>query len=199
MTIADRIEAYARSLLGRRFPASRLMLVREQGRDVAYGRWVLGADYRNKTTYYGAFPPTFLDRLMTLFPDVDLADVLHVFSGSLPLGRYMRCDVNPANGAEFVCRVEELPSRTARRWPLVIADPPYSSLDAARYGTLMIDRAKVLAALAAIVVPGGHLAWLDQVWPMHRKTDWQTVARIAITRSTNHRVRDLTVFQRRAA
>ena len=80
---------------------------------------------------------------------------------------------------------------------LIIADPPYSSDDAKRYGTPMINRLAVLNALAEVALPGGYLAWLDQVWPQHKSEQWQTVARIAVTRCTNHRTRDLTIFQRR--
>jgi hypothetical protein len=200
MTLADRAHAYALSEHGIASPASHLQLVTEGGRDVAYGRWLIGNDYKARTAYYGAYPPRFLARVAALFPDVQGRDqVLHVFSGSLPAGEYTRCDVNPENGAELVCDVLKLPRLVPRCWRLVIADPPYSAADATFYGTRMVDRRKVLAALADIVVAGGHLAWLDQVWPMHRGDQWATVARIAITRATNHRVRDLTIFQRRAS
>lgn len=63
----------------------------------------------------------------------------------------------------------------------------------------MVNRRAVLAALANITVEGGHLVWLDTVWPMHRKAQWRTVGRIALTRSTNHRVRDISIFERTSA
>lgn len=50
-----------------------------------------------------------------------------------------------------------------------------------------------------VTKPGGHLVWLDVCWPMHRKVEWVTVGRIAIVRSTNHRVRMATIFERCAA
>jgi hypothetical protein len=40
--------------------------------------------------------------------------------------------------------------------------------------------------------------WLDQVWPMHRKDEWRTVGRILLQRSTNHRVRLVSIFERAA-
>ena len=64
------------------------------------------------------------------------------------------------------------------------ADPPYSADDAKRYGTPMVNRAKALNALAAVVPVGGHLVWLDTAWPMHSKQQWLTVGRVAIVRST---------------
>lgn len=204
MTLQDRAAAFA--LRFPEYPAAHLSLVREQRRDVLYGRWLLGADYRNKTRFYGAYPPGLLDRVQALFPDVyahgstwRTRAILHAFSGSIgDDGYYTRCDaVQPA---ELRCRVEDIASHVnGRPFQLIYADPPYSAPDAARYGTTMINRGRVLRALASVTQPGGFLCWLDTCWPMHSKREWVTVGRIAITRSTNHRTRDLTIFERRAA
>jgi len=67
---------------------------------------------------------------------------------------------------------------------------------AERYGTPMVNRRLVFNAVAHVTPPGAHLVWLDTVWPMHSKKQWITVARIAIVRSTNHRIRMTTIFQR---
>jgi hypothetical protein len=191
-------ESYNESRVGRRYPASRLRIDVERGGPVAYGTWLIGNDYRNKTRYYGAYPAGYLERVAALFPEeTDASDVLHVFSGSLPRGNYCRCDVNPANGAELQCDVLQLPRQvTHAGWRLVIADPPYTSADAARYGTPMVNRGKVFRALAGVTVRGGHVVWLDTVWPMHSKTEWRTVGRIALIRSTNHRIRLVSIFER---
>lgn len=166
----------------------------EQGRSVLYATWVIGNDYRNKTRYYGAYPNGYVDRVMALFPEVG-GDVLHVFSGSMPEGNYARCDV--AQPAEYQCSVYDLPiRRSAWQWPLIMADPPYTSEDAKKYGTPMVNRGKAMRALAEVTLPGGYLAWLDTVWPMHRKDQWLTVGRITVIRSTNHRVRLLSLFER---
>lgn len=198
LTLEDRAELFNVSM--GHWPASHVHLVNENGHGVLYGRWVLGNDYRAKNKYYGEYPPNYLARVMALFPDVWMSSdetdgsILHAFSGSLPKGKYDRCDV--MQDVEFRCRVEGLSLQTTHRWALVVADPPYSADDALKYGTVMIDRRKVLAALAQVTLPGGYLCWLDTTWPMHSKKQWLTVGRIAITRSTNHRIRDLTIFQR---
>lgn len=203
MTLRDRVEAF--QLTYRKWPASWPWVVQEKGEDVLYGIWVIGNDYRNKTRFYGAYPAGFLDRVLALFPDVraprPLNDgVLHVFSGSLPPGPYTRLDVNPAVQPDFIGSVYDAPSIfVGYHWPLVLADPPYSKADAQIYGTPMIDRRRAIAALARVVQPGGFLAWLDTCWPMHRKAEWRTAGRILIQRSTNHRARVLTLFERRAA
>lgn len=201
MTIADRIRAFRVTYA--KWPASWPYLVKEGGRDVLYATWMLGNDYRNKTRFYGAYPPGYLDRVKALFPDIDGIDVargelqiLHAFSGSLPPGAYVRCDA--VQDAECQCSVYDLTPAFSGTFPLVFADPPYSAADAAKYETGMVDRRRATAALAQVTRVGGHLVWLDTVWPMHRKAEWLTVGRIAIVRSTNHRVRMATIFERAA-
>ncbi len=196
MTLGERAAAFESAFP--KWPASWPRLVKEQGRDVLYATWLIGNDYRNATKFYGSYPPGYLARVMALFPDSTIEDsitVLHVFSGSLPAGPYLRCDCHQP--AELQCSVYDL-SRMDFDWlpRLVIADPPYSAADAERYGTAMIDRRRALSALAEVTEPGGHLVWLDQVWPMHRKAEWRTVGRITVVRSTNHRVRLASIFER---
>jgi hypothetical protein len=194
VTLTERAAAYARAFPN--WPASWPRVGQEQGRDVLYAIWLIGNDYRNKTTFYGAYPKSYLPRVMALFPDAAAEHTLHVFSGSLPAGPYLRCDVK--EDAEYPCSVYDLPQRVLPLFDLVLADPPYSAVDAQRYGTPMVNRGKALRALAAITRPGGHCVWLDCTWPMHSKEQWLTVGRIPIIRSTNHRVRLCTIFERMA-
>lgn len=194
MTLADRAAAFRLAYPGN--PASWLWPAREQGRDVLYGVWVIGNDYRNKSGYYGSYPPGFLARVLALFPDVAARDTLHAFSGSLPAGDYARCDL--VQPSEYQVTVTALPAILAGRPPfrLTVADPPYSSEDAKRYDTAGVDRRRCTAALGEVTGGGGHLAWLDTCWPMHSKRQWLTVGRILVQRSTNHRARVLSLFER---
>lgn len=218
----DLAATYNASAICRRFPASALWTVTEKKRPVAYGVWVMGNDYSTRcrckvqegvehapgarcglcgkpfAALYGAYPPGYLPRVMAMFPGIEPARTLHVFSGSLPAGPYLRCDsVRPA---DLQCEATDLPARFAAdglpKARLVLADPPYSAEDAAKYGTPMINRRRVLSALAQVTVPGGHLCWLDTQWPMHRKDEWVTAGRILIQRGTQHRARVLTIFER---
>lgn len=199
MTLQDRADAYAAAFP--QFAASHLHVVSEAGGPCLYGTWLLGNDYRVKSRYYGGYPKGYLERVMALFPGIQgPASVLHAFSGALPAGNYSRCDC--AQEAELQCRVEELPQSESFRkfgpWCLVFADPPYSQADAEKYGTPMVDRRAATAALAAVTMRGGFLVWLDTTWPMFRKTEWRTVGRICLIRSTNHRVRLVSIFERQA-
>jgi hypothetical protein len=199
MTLDARAKAYA--VMFPHNAASHLRVVKESGADVLYGTWLLGNDYRNKTQYYGAYPPSYLNRVAALFPDVTLgALILHAFSGSLPGGEYTRLDINPQVRPDVVGSVYDVATLFPhQRFRLVYADPPYTEADAVKYGTAMVDRRRAIAALADVTQVGGHLVWLDCVWPIHRKVQWRTVARISLIRSTNHRVREVSIFERQAA
>lgn len=199
MTLQERCDAYAKAYP--KWSGSWPRVIKQVGsRDGFLATWVIGNDYRNKTKFYGAYPRGYLERVHAMWPDVKLRDVLHVFSGSLPEGDYVRCD--SMQDAELRGSVYDIRSLVDRRYgeeqkfELILADPPYTAADAERYGTGMVNRGKAIRALAEVAAPGAHMVWLDTVWPMHSKKLWVTVGRIAVVRSTNHRVRMATVFER---
>lgn len=194
LILLQAVANYNKAYAGR-YPSSTLHVGIEQGRNVIYGTWVIGNDYRNKSTFYGAYPKGYLDRLAAMFPAAHTSgDILHCFSGGLPTGNYVRLDSE--QDAELRGNVADVTTLTARKFSLVIADPPYSEDDAKKYNVPLLDRGKATRALAAVVPPGGYLCWLDTVWPMHSKDLWVTVGRITVIRSTNHRVRLLSIFER---
>ena len=82
-------------------------------------------------------------------------------------------------------------------YDIVLADPLHSVEDAEHYKTSMVQRNKVMRALAAGVKPGTHVVWLDQVFAMYRKAEWDVIGMIGVVRSTNHRFRMVTIFERR--
>jgi hypothetical protein len=198
MTLAERQESYQRAFS--KWPASWPALIREQQRNVLCATWLIGNNYRNKSKLYGAYPNGYLARMAALFTDVDPDLVLHAFSGSLPAGDYERLDVVDRTGDPdgfTLGSVYDAPALFGGdQFQLVLADPPYSAADAAKYETGTVDRRRAIAALAQVTCVGGHLVWLDTVWPMHSKREWVTVGRITVVRSTNHRVRMATIFER---
>jgi hypothetical protein len=92
--------------------------------------------------------------------------------------------------------VTAMPEEWAGRFDLVLADPPYSAADAVKYDCPPPNRAKVMRELHRVTANGGNLVWLDQVWPMHRKDMWKTWGHIGLVRSTNHRMRLVSMFQK---
>ena len=61
----------------------------------------------------------------------------------------------------------------------------------------MVKRNKVLKECVKVLKSEGHLVWLDQVLPMYRKNELETVGYIGMVKSTNHRFRVITFFQKK--
>jgi len=215
---AERAELYNRA-----FP-DRPPLVYHKG--WAYGVWRIGNNFRTTAKgFYGAYPPSYLERVHSMFPDAD--HVLHAFSGSLTAQRaaelawpnstpeQLMAGLDPMIGSMAMELVDlhgpdsdpprfptwrgdllEMPEEWASRFDLVIADPPYSADDAEIYGVRMPARRKIMESLARVTRTGGNLVWLDQVWPQHRAAQWKTWADVAVIRSTNHRIRSATILER---
>ncbi len=165
------------------------------------GMWMIGQNYAG-SGYYGSYPPHFVDRVTSMFPDAnDPKRVMHLFSGSVRPGPYIRvdCRANPCDGVtpDVVCNAEDLAPFSDASYDLILADPPYSCSDALRYGVPMCDRQKVLAACCRVLRLGGNLAWLDQILPMYRKTELRMWGTIGVVRSTNHRFRCCSLWERR--
>lgn len=169
----------------------------EDGRVV--GTWVMGNDYRVKSKYYGGYPAGYLRRIKALFPDKK--NVLHLFSGMVDVETYpgKRVDINPDTNPDYVDDAQSLENVPVEEFDLILADPPYSVEDCEHYQTTMIKRNKVMKALGAKAKTGTHVVWLDQVLPMYRKAEWKVVAYIGMVKSTNHRFRVITIFERRAS
>ena len=186
---SDRIDSYVRET---GFP--RNLFIGEDGRVV--GTWIMGNDYRVKSTYYGGYPAGYLRRVKALFPDK--RRVLHVFSGKVDLEAFPgdTVDINPDLGPTYLDDAQKLEKVPLKAYDLVLADPPYSVEDCKHYGTSMVKRNAVMSALQGLPT-GAHVVWLDQVLPMYRKDAFQVEATIGMWKSTNHRFRGITIFQRR--
>lgn len=188
MNLHQRIDNYVR-VTG--FPRS--LFVSEDGRIV--GTWIMGNDYRVKSTYYGGYPAGYLRRIKALFPDKH--KVLHLFSGKVDLATFPgdTVDINPANTPTFVDDAQTLERVPLDHYDLILADPPYSVEDAEHYQTTMVKRNLVMRALRG-ARGGTHIVWLDQVLPMYRKDAFAIDAAIGMYKSTNHRFRGITIFRR---
>jgi hypothetical protein len=184
----DRINNYAKET---GFPKS--LFVGPDGRVV--GTWIMGNDYRVKSTYFGGYPAGYLRRVKALFPDKKRT--LHLFSGKVDVATFPgdTVDINPALKPTFVDNAQTLDRVPLHRYDLVLADPPYSVEDAEHYQTTMVKRNVVMRALQQLPV-GAHVVWLDQVLPMYRKDSFAIDAAIGMWKSTNHRFRGITIFRR---
>ncbi len=189
MTPLQRIEHYAAAL-----PYPQHLFIGGDGR--MGGTMVMGNNYRVKSGYYGGYPAGYLRRLRALFPDKK--SCLHLFSGKVDLDAFpgKTVDINKENNPDYVDDAQTLLKVPLHRFDLAAVDPPYSVEDAVRYGTVMIKRNVVMRALSRMR-PGSHVAWLDQVLPMYKKVEWDVIGYMGMVKSTNHRFRIVTVFQRK--
>ena len=171
------------------------LFISEDGRVV--GTWIMGNNYQVKSGYYGGYPAGYLKRIKALFPDKE--SVLHLFSGEVDLDAFpgKTVDINPGRNPDFVDDAQSLENVPVDEFDLILADPPYSVEDADHYQTTMVKRNKVMRALGKRSVKGTHVVWLDQVLPMYRKDEWDVVAVIGMVKSTNHRFRVVTIFEKK--
>ena len=198
LAIKERVERY-NDLWGGKYPASRLLYSKHGDREWITGVWMIGNDFSNTSRYYGAYPRSYLQRVMTLFPDCER--LLHLFAGSVKprcdAGREeITFDINPDLNPDVVGDAHHLSEYFSEKFDLVLADPPYSKEAAEKYGYRMINRRTVMEQCAYVTTDGGFLVWLDSVYPMHSKSLWQIIGTIAVVRSTNHVVRMAFIFQR---
>ena len=159
------------------------------------GMWVMGNDYRVKSTYYGGFPAGYLRRIISLFPDK--RNVLHLFSGHVDKSIIpgITVDINSLLKPDIIDDAQTLTRVPLETYDLVMSDPPYSVEDCDHYATTMIKRNVVMRSLGERLTPGAHVVWLDQVLPMYRKDQFCIEAIIGMVKSTNHRFRVITIFK----
>jgi len=185
----ERIENYCAVT---KFPES--LFVGADGRVV--GTWIMGNDYRVKSTYYGGYPAGYLKRISALFPEKQ--NTLHLFSGKVDTDVFpgKTVDLNPDLEPDYLDDAQTLEGVPLYEFDLVLADPPYSVEDAEHYQTSMVKRNKVMKALGGRLSAGTHVVWLDQVLPMYRKDQFAVEAVIGMVKSTNHRFRVITIFKK---
>ena len=188
LTPQGRIDAYVQTT---KFPRS--LFLSEDERIV--GTWIMGNAYGVKSGYYGGYPAGYLKRIKALFPDK--RKPLHLFSGRVDQSVMPgdTVDLDPDATPTFLDDAQTLERVPLRDYDLILADPPYSVEDAEHYQPTMVKRNKVMRALSG-VTPGTHVVWLDQVLPMYRKDTWRIIGVIGMVKSTNHRFRVVTIFER---
>jgi hypothetical protein len=184
----ERIRNYVRET---GYPKS--IFIGEDGRVV--GTWIMGADYTT-ADYYGAYPNGYLKRVKALFPDKK--KVLHLFSGKVDTLYFpgKTVDINPNNNPDYVDDAQTLTKVPLEDFDLVLSDPPYSIEDCDHYQTTMIKRNVVMKALGERLQVGAHVVWLDQILPMYTKKQFSLVGAIGMVKSTNHRFRVITIFEK---
>ena len=189
MTPEERAQNFSRS-----FPQYSSLVI-HNGR--LYGFWLIGRWYASNRNFYGSYPPSYLARVKSLFPDCQR--ILHLFSGSLQeVGlNEVTYDIKPDFNPTVCDDIKNLLQHfKPGEFDLILADPPYEARDFEKYGCKPFNKGKVVKECSIIVKPGGFLVWLDTRVPPFSKKDWQLYGIIGLAQSTNHRVRAITIFQR---
>jgi len=185
----DRIDSY---LDKTKYPRS--LFLSEDGRIV--GTWIMGNAYGVKSGYYGGYPHGYLNRVKALFPDKTAP--LHLFSGRVDQSAWAgdTVDLDAEVEPTFLDNAQSLDKVPVNKYDIILADPPYSVEDSEHYKPTMVKRNKVMKALGGKCLSGTHVVWLDQVLPMYRKIEWKIVGVIGMVKSTNHRFRVVTIFEK---
>lgn len=161
-----------------------------------YGLWMMGNYYGHSSSYYGEFPNSLKQRILSFFPDCK--NVLHLFSGQILDQNVLTFDVNPdlkPTICDDVRNIEKY-ADTIGKIDLVIADPPYDKSDFEKYGVKPFNKSWVIRVLGHIMKSGSFLVWLDTRVPMYSKKIWQLLGYVGIIVSTNHRIRCLSFYQK---
>lgn len=184
-------ERYNNSVFGKKYVESQFY-----GKERKYATWFLGNNYQNNTSYYGAYPPMYWKRIQTFLTETD--KVVHLFSGSLEKGNYIRIDMNTDMNPDIVCKSEDLHNHIeANSIDVIFADPPYTKADSCiGYKGNFPNKKQTLHSCHKVLKPNGIVVWLDTCLPMFKKTEYKLIGVITIIISTNHRVRLVSIFQK---
>lgn len=175
--------------------------------------WILA---RPKVKYYGAYPNGFLERARALLGVTPLDAVLHVCGGmarqypAKPRGfgpNDQTLDLDPELNPNFLqAATDPLPdgyrvvgNPLTFQWDALIADPPYTEADAAKYapGAKAFPSANlILKNMLAVVRPGGRVGMLHYVLPQPPREGVRFVACVAVIVGFNNRMRCFSVFEK---
>lgn len=135
--------------------------------------WILA---RPKVKYYGAYPAGFLGRARDLLGASSQCSVLHVCSGRVkdyPYSGYgpedKTMDLNPQLEPTFIHDVTQ-PFAHIAPSHYILADPPYSAMEASNYlggeGARHYPKpALLLQNCYDALYPGGRVGFLHRDWP----------------------------------
>ena len=189
LTAIERAENFKRA-----FPKYSPLIVHNER---LYGFWLIGRWYASNRQFYGSYPPSYLARVRSLFPDCQR--VLHLFSGSVTDVRLneVTYDIKPDFSPTVCDDVKNLLQHfQPSEFNLILADPPYEARDFEKYGVMPFNKAKVVAECSVITRHGGFLVWLDTILPPFSRRDWELYGIIGLVQSTNHRTRAISIFQK---
>jgi hypothetical protein len=160
-----------------------------------YAVWYCGTTFQ-KNKYYGQYPPGFLKRLLTLFPDKKR--IVHVCSGIVD--QDITVDIKRHLRPVICADVRHLPFRE-NSIDLFVADPPYSREEAEKnYNNskeIFPTMRKVMKDALPMLKVGGFFCILDIRYPSYsRKNGWSLVALIMVVTGFAKIFRGVSIFEK---
>lgn len=214
LTLQDRIDLYHATFPN--LPLPMMVIPTKDGGKIT-GAWEIGHLYAG-SRYYGSYPGNMLQRVCAMFPDLGFSkgethkQPLHMFSGSLPRGSYLRFDGREFTPQERVDNAAitgdaENAAEIIRAHPLwkdhkfygILADPPYSLPDAIKYGyPKLVNYKKVLGECYKLLEPGGWYLHFATRPPIHCGKYWIMRLFLGIGVGSNKLIRGLWGYEKRA-
>lgn len=164
-----------------------------------YGVWYCGTSYV-PVTLYGQYPPTFLKRVMALFPTIARDEILHCPSGQIAGGPEMTVDLrcDDVRRPKVVADAYTLPFGD-HTFSLILSDPPYHD-DVMnyreKYNCPKWQMRKAMKEFHRVLTPGGYLAILDTRYPVFRRLNYDLKGLIAVVSGAGRRTRMFSIFER---
>ena len=168
------------------------VVTEKQGR--LYGIWMIGNNYKRTSNYYGSYPPSYLKRVYSLFPNKK--SILHLFAGKVSDTTGVTVDIRKDIGTSVVADAKHLPF--VNQFDLVLADPPYTKVDAKQYKGHSPSTAAVMRELFVVVKKGGIVVWLCTHPPLYRKDMWNLLGVIGLHVGTNKRFRSVIIMEKKS-
>jgi hypothetical protein len=158
-----------------------------------YGVWYCGTSWQ-KSRLHGAYPPTFLERTLALFPDAK--NIVHCPSGTV-LGPGLTIDRirDGVRCPQIVADAAKLPLASGSA-DLMLSDPPYTKEDSVIYGCPPFPMDEFMNEAHRVLCRGGYLGVLHLYPPRHRATEWKLIATISVWTGTCRITRAFSIFER---
>lgn len=158
-----------------------------------YGVWYCGTSW-DKIILHGQYPPTFLKRALSLFPEAK--NILHCPSGTL-LGPGITADriVDSKRKPQIQCDAGSLPFKDSS-FDLILSDPPYTKEDSNKYGCGPFPLNKFIAESHRVLKAGGYLGVLHTYYPAYRRKNWKLEGLVCVVTGFLRATRMFSIFKK---
>ena len=155
-----------------------------------YGVWYCGTSW-TKVVLHGQYPPSFLKRALSLFPEAE--SILHAPSGTLNGVPGVTLDMvsDDVRDPKILGDCGNLPFAD------IISDPPYTQQDSEIYGCPKFPMKRFVKEAHRVLSPGGCLGMLHTFYPSYHRKDFRLVALIGVITGFYRATRVFSILEKR--